>query len=295
MNLVTGAGGKTGRAIIRALHARGEPVRAWVRTSAQIDAALSAGAQVVSGEFFDLAARESAFRDIRAVYHICPNMHPDEIAIGEAVISASQHAHVERLVYHSVLHPQTRAMSHHFNKLRVEELLFESGLCYTVLQPAPYMQNLLANWNAISGEGVYRVPYSRDAPFSWIDLDDVAEVAARVLSEDNHAGAIYELAGPDVATPTQVAEMFAQALGRPVRAEQIALADWRRNAEQSGMNPYALDTLSKMFAYYDKFGLWGNPRVLTHLLGRAPATLQDFIRRTRGGLDVANHAPQSDN
>ncbi len=283
MILVTGAAGKTGRAIIRALAQRGQPLRVWVRRHAHVEPIRSLAAnEIVVGEFLDPSALQSAVRGVRSIYHICPNIHPDEVIIGRAMITAARDAHVRRFVYHSVLHPQTEAMPHHWNKLRVEERLFESGLAFTILQPAPYMQNLLANRDAIMNDGVYRVPYSIDAPFSWIDLEDVAQVAASVLTEDDHAGAIYELAGAQVLTPRQVAGKFAEVLGRDVRAEKIETDEWRSNAGKTGMPPYAIETLTEMFAYYDRFGLWGNPLVLTDLLGRMPTALEEFIQRTFG-------------
>ena len=64
-----------------------------------------------------------------------------------AAIRAAQSAGVERFVYHSVLHPQVEIMAHHWQKMRVEEQLFESGLSFTILQPAAYMQNVLAGWD----------------------------------------------------------------------------------------------------------------------------------------------------
>ncbi|MFN8458488.1 MAG: NmrA family NAD(P)-binding protein [Anaerolineae bacterium] len=72
-----------------------------------------------------------------------PQHAPDEVAIGRAAIAVAKAAGGPRSVYHSVLHPHTEKMPHHWHKLRVEELLFESGLEWTILQPAAYMQNVL--------------------------------------------------------------------------------------------------------------------------------------------------------
>src|SRR5690606_34210295 len=100
---------------------------------------------------------------------------------------------------------QTEEMPHHWNKLRVEAWLFESGLDYTILQPAAYMQNVLGNWRRLIEEGVYAVPYPAETRMSLVDLQDVAEVAATVLTDPGHTGAIYELAGPEALTQTQIA------------------------------------------------------------------------------------------
>jgi uncharacterized protein YbjT (DUF2867 family) len=82
-------------------------------------------------------------KGVGAIYHMAPNVSPDEVAIGKAVISAAKRAGVEHFVFHSVLHPQIEAMPHHWRKLRVEELLLESDLPWTILQPTTHMQHIL--------------------------------------------------------------------------------------------------------------------------------------------------------
>jgi len=278
--LITGASGKTGQSVIRALLAKGETIRALVHRPEQVAALQELGAQeVVVGDLRDLTTMMSATRGVQAIYLICPNVHPDEVAIGENVITVAQVVGVERLVYHSVLHPQAGAMLHHWHKLRVEEKLFESGLSYTILQPAAYMQNVLGYWNQIVEQSIYPVPYAVEARLSMVDLEDVAETAAIILTESGHIGAIYELAGPEALSQVEVAEILSRQLGRPVRAQTVPLDEWKRKARASGMNDYAVGTLLKMFRYYDRFGLCGNPNVLTWLLRRPATTFAAFIAR----------------
>lgn len=284
MILVTGAAGKTGQALLRALAQRGQAVRAWVRRPEHAALAQAAGAaEVIVGDLRAADDWRRAVAGVRAGYLICPNMSPDEAAIGQTALTAARAAGVEQWVYHSVLHPQTEAMPHHWNKLRVEAAVFEAGLNFTILQPAPYMQNLLAGWDALTARGVYAVPYPPAARLSLIDLPDLAEAAARILTEPGHAGATYELCGTGGLSQAEVAEALSAALGRPVRAEFVPLEAWERGARAAGLPDYAVDTLLKMFRYYARFGLWGSPRTLRHLLGRAPATVAEFAARTAAG------------
>jgi len=285
--LVTGAAGKTGRAVIRALVARGQVVRALVRRPEspggdlrQAQSVKELGVQeVVTGDLRDPVAVGQAVRDSRTIYHICPNMHPDEAAIGQVVMAAARSAGVQHFVYHSVLHPQVEAMPHHWLKMRVEEQLFESGLSYTILQPAAYMQNVLAQWSSITQEGIYPVPYRVETRLGMVDLDDVAEAAAVVLTEAGHAGATYELAGAEALSQIEVASALADSLGRPVCAKTVAVETWERRARASGLGSYQIETLVKMFRYYEEHGFWGNPHVLSWLLGRPPTTFVAFCRR----------------
>lgn len=127
MTLVTGAGGKTGQAVIRALVARGVRPRALARRPEQVDELLSIGAaEAVQGDLLDASSLEPAFSGIRAVATSDPTSH-----------------------MHSVMAPEVQAMPHHWSKHLVEQWLIESGLAHTILQPASYMQNVRGVWPSI--------------------------------------------------------------------------------------------------------------------------------------------------
>ena len=150
MILVTGAAGKTGQAVVRALLAKGQTVRTLVRNETQCELMSSLyDTDIVIGDMSVESVLSNLFEGVRAVYHICPNMHPDELSIGQAMISAAKNADLTQFVFHSVLHPQVEAMPHHWQKMRVEEALFASGIPFTILQPAAYMQNILVEWKNI--------------------------------------------------------------------------------------------------------------------------------------------------
>ena len=281
MILVTGAAGKTGRAVIRALTAQQKPVRALVRKHQQIDLMKALGAgSVVVGDMRSREILQESLRGIQSVYHICPNVHPEELVIGRTLLETARTAGIEPFVYHSVLHPQIEAMPHHWLKMRVEEAIFESGIPFTILQPAAYMQNILVHWDLITGEGAYPIPYGPETKMSMVDLADIAETAARVLSEAGHEGAIYELCGPEVLSQTEVANIIAKKLDRSVRIKTIPISEWELKARKSGMSDYQIKTLVRMFEYYDRYGFCGNSRVLENLLGCPPARLEKFIERT---------------
>ena len=277
MIAVTGAGGKTGRAMIQELASRGQRVRALVWSEQQASAAIEAGAaEAVRVDLLEPSSLMPAFAGAQAIYHICPNVHPGELEIGRNSITAAQQAGVERFVLHSVLHPHTQAMPHHWNKLLVEELLINSGLGFTILQPASYMQNVLGEWWRVRLRSQYHVPYSVAARFSPVDLLDVAEAAAIVLTTPNHDGAIYELAGPEIHTPETMAHEMGAAFGKLVTAVQVDLEEWRKGID---LDEPRTELLIKMFEYYASHGLWGNSRVLADLLGRRPTSLREFLFR----------------
>lgn len=233
---VTGSAGKTGRAVISALVAREARVRALVHCEERTAGMGALGAtEVVVADLTDAESLERALAESAVVYHICPNMRPDEVEIGERVIDMCKRVGVERFVYHSVLHPQIEAMPHHWNKLRVEEKLIQSGLAFTILQPAAYMQNLKAQWGSVLEHGLLEVPYAESTRVGMVDLNDVAEVAAQVLVEDGHDGAIYELCGSEVMDQREIAGVLCKTLGRLVQVAVLDRRVWKVRAAEAAL------------------------------------------------------------
>lgn len=281
MILVTGASGKTGKAIVEALAETGKNVRALVHRVEQEKTLKQLGAsEVRSGDIHNRSLLEESIKDVTALYHICPNVSEDEFEIGELVINTAKAAGVERFIYHSVLHPSIEEMPHHWLKMQVEALLFKSGLNFTVLQPVAYMQNVLGYWNQIFNQGIYPVPYRPETRLGMVDLLNVAEAAVKVITETGHEGAIYELCGSEALSQTEVAEVLSQKLNRPVKVEKVLIEIWEVQARGSGMNEYAINTLIRMFNYYDLYGFKGNTRVLSGLIGHNPTRFSEFIDRT---------------
>jgi uncharacterized protein YbjT (DUF2867 family) len=266
--------------VIRALADSGRKVRALVFRPHQEEVAKDAGAQEVHwGDMRNPTTLERAVRDARALYHICPNVNPHEVTMGQTAISAALRAGVDHFVYHSVLHPQTQAMPHHWLKMRVEEHLLQSGLPFTIVQPAAYMQNVLAHWDRIQQEGAFPIPYHANTRLSMVDLEDVAAAAAVIFRESGHEGATYELVGTEPMSQHEVAAILGQELGRQVRAVAVPLRSWEKQARTAGLGEYQIDALLKMFRYYGLHGFSGSPQVLRWLLGRTPNTLGTCIRR----------------
>jgi len=282
MILVTGAAGKTGLAIIRALRATGKRVRALIRHPKQEMLVLSNGAQeVIAADMTLESSFDRALSGVRTIYHICPNMCAYEVKMGQIAIQMALRHSVKHFVFHSVLHPQVRAMPHHWDKLLVEEMLFEAGLAYTILQPAAYMQNVLGSWYEIINKGKYRVPYPIETKLGMVDLLDVAQAAAVVMTTPGHHAATYELCGSEILTPEQMASIMSNILEQEVVAVEESIEHWQETARQNGVNEKVIEKLIAMFQYYAKAGFWGNSNALRLLIGRDPATFADCVLRIK--------------
>lgn len=243
---------------------------------------MSAGAtEAVAGDMMDQKAVNDAFADVSAVYHICSAINPNEFQIGNTMIEAAREAKVEKFVYHSVLHSVLQDMPHHQKKLVVEEFLVNSGVPYTIVQPAVFMQNILDSWDVLKDEGIFRQKFftSEETRMCMLDLEDLAEAASIILMNPGHTGATYELSGPENLSLSDMTAILKRHLEREIKVEtpndEIFLAQLRK----FGADDYRADTLLKMFQHYNEYGFIGNPNVLTWLLGRKPNGFSAFVLR----------------
>lgn len=278
--LVSGANGKTGRAVLAALKARGARVKAFVRNAAQSEALLAIGAaEVVVGDMLDGGSIIAATRGCDAVVHIGPPMHPDEKLITSHFVQAAIGAGVKRFVYYSVMHPLRREVPHHARKLDTEEMVIESGVPYTIVQPIRYMQHLEPIWKDVTANGVHAMPFNTKVKFSVADLLDLAAATARVATEADHLYATYELAGPEPLSQDDMAAIISDVIGKTVTARHVPLDEMAAKAKAAGATDLRIETMRKMNAHYDHSGFLGNANVLRWVLGREPTRFKSYVER----------------
>ncbi len=280
--LVTGANGKSGRAITTALAARGARVRAFIRDAAQWPG-LRAQGKADDHAVGDLRNPDGVGRALTgcdAMVHIGPPMHPDEVALTRNCIDAAKKRGLSHFVYYSVMHTLRREVRHHRLKLDCEEMLVESGLAYTIVQPIRYMQHLEPIWKQVTEQGVHAMPFNVNVKFNIADLLDHAAATAAVVAESGaHCFATYEFAGPEALSQTDMAAIISRVIGRTVTARAASLEELRAKATAAGNSPDRVEQLLAMNAHYDHHGFLGNANVLRMVLGREPVRFEDYVRR----------------
>ncbi len=279
MIVVTAAGGRTGTAVVRSLRAQGHPVRAVVGTARPRPELAGAGADVVVADLADARSVAPLLDDAGALYLVWPNFDPRETAGATALLDAARAAGVDRVVYHSVLRPQARSMPHHAAKDRVEEHLDSSGLAWRVLQPCAYADNLDGALPRVAATGRFPSAWGLEHGQSLVDVRDVADAAAVLLTEDGLDGGTFEAAGPESLTAGRIADLLAEHLGRPVTP-----VDDVPDGPVPPLDDYAAHCSRRMFDHYRAHGFTGSPRVLTALLGRPPRTYAEHLADLPGDL-----------
>lgn len=271
---VVGAGGLTGRAVIKGLAEAGLTGRALVHRAEQEAEMLAAGAAEVGPiELDDPTTFAAALDGAGAIHFIPPVFKARENEQATALLAAAAEAGVDRFVMHSVLHAFTPGLRHHERKARTEAIVRASGLRWTILQPAMYAQTMRFYWEK-SPDGTVVVPYDLDTPLTPVDLRDLAVATAIVHGQGGHERATYELAGTEVLSTREMMAQLAAALDVEFELQRGDLADlalppnWSEESHQD---------MAAMCRHYDEVGLAGNGNVLAMLLGRPPTTFAAAI------------------
>ncbi len=281
MILVTAAYGNQARKLIPRLAQAGAKVRGLRHSHGTEGELIALGAvEAMTGDASDADMLARAMKGVDAVYHIGPSAHPGERQMGFAVIDAALRAGVRHLVLSSVLHAIVTDLIQHEVKRDIEERLVGSGLNFTILQPSDYMQVLRYARAFETGEFV--LAWSLDRRQSVVDVDNIAEVAAKVLLEGApHYGATYELSAPGCFSAYDIGEIISRVTGRPIRVSETTpearMADHFKG-KREGEADYPLRVFQALRKWYSAHDFVGNPNVLAMLLGQPPTTLEEFIR-----------------
>jgi uncharacterized protein YbjT (DUF2867 family) len=273
---MVGATGANAGLVLPELTKRGHVVRALVRNERRAASARAAGAaETAIGDLTDPPSLALALEDVDGVFHIGPAFAEGEAEMGVAMVNAATSAGARKFVFSGVIHPTISAMTNHAAKQPVEESLFASGLDFTVLQPAMFMQNLAPLWPEIRDRGRFALPYSDTAKVCWVDYRDVAEAAALAFTTDRLSYGTFELCAPGLVDRVEMADMAGEVLGRPVSAAVTPLHEFASMLPEGPQR----DGLTRMMAHYDRHGFaGGNSLVLQAILGREPRTLLNYFR-----------------
>jgi uncharacterized protein YbjT (DUF2867 family) len=158
-----------------------------------------------------------------------------------------------------------------------ERHLERSGLEFTHLRAGEFMQSYFRQAKPIAEKGILPLPMA-DARIASIDVGDVAEAAAHVLTGAGHAGKSYPLTGPDSLSMSEVAEQLSQVLERPVRYVNISPEDARQARLAAGLSVFHADALDELFAERRK-GKESKVYGTLATFGIKPTTFVEFVRR----------------
>ena len=213
MILVTGATGNVASALIPTLLQSGQQVRALVHEESKAQALRDQGAEVVAADLEKPETLDAAVDGADKIYFLTsnsPNGAQHGINFVDAVKRSGGRPHIVRHGMHG--DSRSRISGHH---AQISAALDESGLPVTTLAPTFFMQNVMGGAQMIAAEGQLYFAMN-DAKLAMIDIRDIADSAAAVLTSDGHVGDRYILTGPEAVSFHDVANALSGALGKAV-------------------------------------------------------------------------------
>jgi uncharacterized protein YbjT (DUF2867 family) len=211
--LVTGATGNTGAGLVPALINAGADVRVFVRNESKAQPMKQLGAEVAVGDLDRPETIRSAVEGVDKIYLLTWN-GPTQAQQARNVIEAAKKAGNPHLVRHSMWGPEKSRIIK--QGLEVEEAVRSSGLPWTLLKPTFYMQNTLMAARTIASDGTIYWDM-KDGKLAMIDVRDIVDAAAAVLTGTGHEGKSYILTGPAAVTFDEVAATLSKVLGKAVK------------------------------------------------------------------------------
>lgn len=268
MIVVTGATGNVGRPLVRALVAAGEQVTAVSRRIPTTP--LPAGVRHQQADLTEPKNLRPVLDGAQALFLLTSG---DFMAAGGGlgdVLETARDSGVQRIV---LLSSQGVGTGDHSSEL--EDVVTQSGLDWTILRPGSFDTNTLQWADAVRAQRTVTAPFG-DVALPTVDPADIAQVAAEVLRNADHAGAVYELTGPVAISPREQAAAIGDALGEPVRFVEQSRSEAKAAMVRFMPEPVVERTLDMLGA--PSAGLRRVSPDAERLLGRPPRTFAEWAR-----------------
>ena len=277
MILVVGANGRIGTMVVQALLAKGQQVRAMVRDPQRSRITEGPNVELVVADLAKSDTWEAAMQGVEKIFLLSPES--DQMAELHGHFAAAAHrADVRHLVRISML-PANPDSSLAIGKWHGEadRNVANSGIPYTILRSAYFMQNLIGFVRSIGLEGVFRGAMG-DGKVGVIDTRDIADVAAAVLTSDGHEGKTYILTGPEAFSMGELAAKLSIVLGKEVRYVNVSEADAKAGMMAMGMPDWMADGWAKIALMVSTGAASKVTNAVQEITGQAPRSFDQFAR-----------------
>jgi uncharacterized protein YbjT (DUF2867 family) len=280
MILVIGGRSKIGGALIGELLGRGQQVRALVRAG-EPAGSLPAAAEAVTGDLADEGSLVTAMAGVQKVF-LLSSPHPDAASWHRTAIDAARRTQVQLLVRSSILGADRESPAEFISAhTTCDRYLEGSGLPYVIVRPNLFLQNIPESTiPSIDASGTFYAD-AGEARISMVDTRDVAAVAALALTEPGHAGAHYDVTGPEALSYTDVAAKLTSAMGRHINFVGASDDAVRQALLGAGLTEWFANALVGLYQDYRRSGTDGYAAQVTstieQLTSRPARSLDDLL------------------
>lgn len=279
MIAITGATGQLGQLVIEQLlkTVPASQLVAIVRNPAKADALSQQGVTVRQADYTDQAAFTAALAGVDKLLLISSSEVGQRAPQHQNVINAAKAAGVKFIAYTSLLHADTSPLGLHVEHVDTEKALAASGIPYALLRNGWYTENYLASAPPALEHGVF-IGSAGEGKIASATRADYAAAAARVISEEGHAGKVYELAGDQAWTLSDLAAELSRQSGKNVAYQDLSEADFAAALKGVGLPAGLADMLADSDVGASKGGLFDDSHTLRALLGRPTTPLAESVK-----------------
>ncbi len=282
--LVTAAGGQLGRLTIDALLklVPASQIVAGLRDPAKGADLAAKGVTVVAADYSKPETLDAALKGIDRVLLISSNELGQRVAQHRNVIEAAKRAGVKLLAYTSVLRADTSVLSVAVEHLPTEELIRASGVPSVLLRNGWYTENYTASIPAALAHNAL-VSSARDGRIASASREDYAAAAAAVLTEDGHAGKVYELAGDDAFTLDDFAAEISKQAGKTIPYIRLPEAEFKAIMVGAGLPEELAELIATSNTAAADGALFDDGHALSKLIGRKTTPFAETIAEALKG------------
>jgi NAD(P)H dehydrogenase (quinone) len=279
MIAITGATGQLGHLVLQNLlkTTAASQIVAIVRNPAKAEALSQQGIVVRQADYTDEAAFTAALQGVDKLLLISSSEVGQRTPQHRNVIHAAKAAGVKFIAYTSLLHADKSPLGLHVEHVETEKMLADSGIPYALLRNGWYTENYLASAPPALEHGVF-IGAAGDGKIASATRADYAEAAARVIAEEGHAGKVYELAGDEAWTLSELAAAMSKQSGKNVVYQNLSEADFAAALKSVGLPAGLADMLADSDVGAAKGGLFDDSRTLSALIGRPTTPLAESIK-----------------
>ncbi|KGN39863.1 SDR family oxidoreductase [Knoellia aerolata] len=277
--LVTGATGQLGRLAIDSLLARGVAagdVVALVRDAGRASDLAERGVTVRTGSFDDAASLDAALAGVDRLLFVSGSEVGRRVQQHQNVVDAAVRAGVELVAYTSIVRADTSSLGLAGEHRATEEALAASGLPTVLLRNSWYVENYTSQLPVQLEHGAV-LGAAGEGRVSAATRADFAEAAAVVVTEDGHAGQVYELGGDQAFTLAEYAAELSEQSGTPVAYRDLTVADYAAALVGAGLPEGYAQALASSDDGLKHGGLLVETGDLSRLLGRPTTPLAEAI------------------
>ncbi|ELY4301198.1 SDR family oxidoreductase [Cronobacter turicensis] len=281
MIAITGATGHLGQRVIDTLlnTVAAQEIVAIVRNPAKAATLSAKGVQVRAADYGDVAALTAALAGVEKLLLISSSEVGQRAPQHRNVIDAAKTAGVKLIAYTSLLHADRSPLGLADEHVATEKMLADAGIPYVLLRNGWYTENYLASVPPALEHGVF-IGSAGDGKIASASRQDYAEAAANVLTLDNQAGRVYELAGDNAWTLRDLTALLSKETGKAVAYQNLSEADFAAALAGAGLPEGFAKLLADSDIGASKGGLFDDSRQLSTLIGRPTTSLETSLRES---------------